>query len=255
MTSTRTVQANGISINVAEAGNGPAMLLLHGFPHTWRVWEQMIPALARTRRVIAPDLRGLGGSERAPGGYDAGTLAQDALALLDVLGVETAEVVAIDLGVPPAALLAARAPERVTRLVVMEAVLGGLPGAEDFPRPWWFGFHSVPGLAEQVVAGREKEYLGFFWAGADLVAYAGRESLSCAFEHYRAMGVTSDQLASELPRQRLRMPVTAIGARPIGDRLHRQLVPVADDLTGHVVPDCGHVIPAERPEALLEILG
>src|SRR4051794_23568732 len=115
------VSANGIEINVAIAGEGPAILLLHGFPHTWRVWAEIIPALSSTRWVIAPDLRGLGGTPRAIDGYDAGTLAEDARALLDALGIATAEVAALDLGVPPAVLLALHHPDRVTRLVVMEA--------------------------------------------------------------------------------------------------------------------------------------
>jgi pimeloyl-ACP methyl ester carboxylesterase len=152
----------------------------------------------------------------------------------------------------------------VTRLVVMEAVLGGLPGAEDFTAPWWFGFHNVPGLAEHVLAGHEGEYLDFFLrAGtydgtgvanevrdAFVTAYTGKESLRCAFAHYRAMRATAGQLASE-SRRRLTMPVTAIGARPVGDALHRQLRPIADDLTGHLIAGCGHIVPLDRPDALL----
>ena len=258
------VAANGIEINVTVAGDGPPILLLHGFPHTWQVWSAVIPALAGTRRVIAPDLRGLGGTTRASGGYDAGTLAEDARALLDALDVPAAEVVALDLGVSPAVLLALRHPERVTRLVVMEAVLGGLPGAERFTPPWWFGFHQAPGLAERVLSGHEGEYLDFFLragtfdgsgvAGdlrdAFVSAYAGVESLRCAFAHYRAMSVTAGQIASEAPRG-LRMPVTAIMARPVGDALHRQLRPIADDLDGHLIPECGHIVPLDRPRALL----
>src|SRR5690242_5872350 len=262
---TRRITANGIEINVAVAGTGPAILLLHGFPHTWQVWSAVIGDLARTRQVIAPDLRGLGGTTRAAGGYDAGTLADDARGLLDALDVATADVVALDLGVPPAVLLALRHPTRITRLVVMEAVLGGLPS--DFAAPWWFGFHNVPGLAERALAGNEGEYLNFFLrAGtydgtgiapalrdAFVTAYAGRESLRCAFAHYRAMSVTADQIAAEAPR-RLTMPVTAIGARPVGDALHRQLRPIADDLTGHLIAECGHIVPLDRPEALLPYL-
>ncbi len=267
-TETRLVAANGIEINVAVAGAGPAILLLHGFPHTWQVWSEVIPGLARTRRVIAPDLRGLGGTTRAGGGYDGVTLADDARTLLDALGVASAEVVALDLGVSPAVLLALRHPERVSRLVVMEAVLGGLPGAEDFVAPWWFGFHLVEGLAEQVLAGHEGDYLDFFLrAGtfdgngvrsevreAFVTAYGVKESLGCAFAHYRAMAVTADQIAAE-SRRRLPMPVTAIGARPVGDALHRQLGPIADDLTGHLIAECGHIVPLDRPEALLALLG
>ncbi|WP_305784454.1 alpha/beta fold hydrolase [Symbioplanes lichenis] len=237
------------------------MLLMHGFPHTWQVWSRVMPVLAETRRVIAPDLRGLGGTTRADDGYDAGSLAEDARALLDALGVARAEVVALDLGVPPAVLLACRYPERVGRLVVMEAMLG----SAGFT-PWWFGFHQVPGLAEEVLAGHEAEYLDFFWRagtydgkgldadvrGAFLAAYSGKESLRCAFAHYRAMSVTNDQLGAELPD--LSVPVTAIGARPVGDILHRQLQPHAADLAGHVFPECGHIIPLDRPDALLGLL-
>src|SRR5690242_659240 len=145
----RTVSANGIDIEFAVAGEGPALLLLHGFPHTWRVWSAMIPALARGRTVIAADLRGLGGSTRAAGGYDAFSLSRDAELLLDALGARTADVAGIDAGGPPAFALAMRRPDRVRRLILMESTLGRLPGAEDFfaaGAPWWFGFHAVPGL-------------------------------------------------------------------------------------------------------------
>ncbi|MBL7252793.1 alpha/beta fold hydrolase [Paractinoplanes lichenicola] len=269
------MRANGIDINVTVTGAGPAILLLHGFPHTSRVWSAVVPSLARTRRVIAPDLRGLGGTTRAADGYDAGTLADDAVALLDALDVTDTEVIALDLGVPPAVLLALRHPHRVRRLVVMEAVLGGLPS--DFTPPWWFGFHSVPGLAESVLAGHEGEYLDFFLRAGTydgtgvtkdvrddfVAAYRGRDSLRCAFEHYRAMPLSARQLAHQTsnngqPAQqsssRLTMPVIALGARPVGDALYRQLAPIADQLDGHVIPECGHIVPLDRPEALLAYL-
>jgi hypothetical protein len=85
---------------------------------------------------------------------------------------------------------------------------------------------------------------------AFVTAYSGKESLGSAFAHYRAMAVTAGQVASEAHR-RLRMPVTAIGARPVGDALHRQLGPITDDLTGRLIAGCGHIVPLDRPEALL----
>jgi pimeloyl-ACP methyl ester carboxylesterase len=77
--STQSISANGIEINVATAGSGPATLLLHGFPHTWELWSRIIPKLTETHSVIAPDRRGNGGSARATGGYDLATLSAAAL--------------------------------------------------------------------------------------------------------------------------------------------------------------------------------
>ncbi|WNV89303.1 alpha/beta hydrolase [Umezawaea sp. Da 62-37] len=261
------VATNGIEATVAIAGRGPAVLLLHGFPHTWRLWSRVIPALAEHHRVIAPDLRGLGGSTRAADGYDAGNLAADAEGLLDALGEPAATVVGIDAGAPPAFLLAMRRPERVRRLVLMESLLGTLPGAEAFSPPWWFGFHSVPGLAEEVVEGHESAYLRFFLnAGtrgrgvppdveaAFVNAYSGRESLRCAFEHYRAMPTSARQIRDAVDAGRLTVPTLAIGAHPVGAALERQLRPIADELTGRVLDDCGHMIPLDRPEGLLSLL-
>ncbi|WP_412842646.1 alpha/beta fold hydrolase [Candidatus Frankia alpina] len=107
---------------------------MHGWPHTHDLWNLVLPQLARTRRVIAPDLRGLGGSRRETDGYDLHTLADDMAGLVDALAVDQADVVAIDAGTPPAFMLAMRAPQRVRRLVLMESLLGTLPGAESFLR-------------------------------------------------------------------------------------------------------------------------
>ena len=264
------VAANGIEANVAVGGHGPAVLLLHGFPHTWRVWTEVVPDLVRRHRVIAPDLRGLGGSTRAAGGYDAASLADDAEGILDALGEESAAVVAIDAGVPPAFMLAMRRPHRVRRLVLMEGTLGPLPGAEDFfagGPPWWFGFHRVPDLAETVLAGHEADYIGWFLTAGtrgrgvprdirdDFVrAYTGRDALRCAFSHYRAGPTSARQFLDAAASSRLTMPALAIGAQPVGDALERQLRPLADDLTGHLVGDCGHIIPLDRPRELLALL-
>lgn len=261
---------NGIDVNVAISGTGPAALLLHGFPHTWELWTAVIPHLARHHRVIAPDLRGLGRTTRTTGGYDAGMLAADAEALLDSLDEPTASVVGIDLGTPPAFLLAMRRPERVRRLVLMEAVLGALPGAEEFLTggpPWWFGFHAVPELAETVLSGHEEDYIDWFLAAGTrgdgippqirerfLAAYTGHEALRSAFAHYRAMPTSARQISDAAARGRLTRPTMAIGAHPVGLNLARQLRPITDDLTEHVIDDCGHIIPLDRPGTLTPLL-
>ncbi|SFW91814.1 alpha/beta fold hydrolase [Amycolatopsis australiensis] len=264
------LRVNGIEVGVTVTGDGPAVLLLHGFPHTRRLWAEVVPHLATRYRVITPDLRGLGASARPDGGYDAGTLAADAEALLDALGEPAAAVVGIDAGTPPAFLLAMRRPERVRRLVLMESLLGRLPGAEDFLAggpPWWFGFHAVPGLAETVLAGHEAEYVDWFLqAGTQgrgvpreirddfVAAYTGQDALRGAFAHYRAMPVSAGQIADAVAAGRLAVPTMAIGAHPVGDALAHQLAPVADDLVTHLVADCGHIIPLDRPDVLVPLL-
>ncbi|MEU5183475.1 alpha/beta fold hydrolase [Streptomyces longwoodensis] len=267
----RRVPANGVELNVALAGSGPAVLLLHGFPHTWEVWTDVMAGLSGRHRVIAPDLRGFGASGRAASGYDAAGLAEDAAALLAALGVSSAAVVGIDAGTAPAFLLALRRPGLVRRLVVMESLLGRLPGAEDFLAdgpPWWFGFHSAaPGLAETVLEGHEDAYVDWFLNAGTLGdgvrpalrdafvrAYTGREALRCAFLYYRALPESAAQIERAVATARLTVPTMALGARPVGAALERQLRPFTDDLTGHVIEDCSHIIPLHRPRALLTLL-
>ncbi|WP_328722674.1 alpha/beta hydrolase [Streptomyces sp. NBC_00247] len=277
----RRVPVNGVELNVALAGSGPAVLLLHGFPHTWELWTDVIAGLSGGYRVIAPDLRGFGASSgtasgtgadgRTGSGYDAGTLAEDAAALLTALGVSSAAVVGIDAGTAVAFLLALRRPGLVRRLAVMESVLGGLPGAEDFLAdgpPWWFGFHSAaPSLAETVLEGHEAAYVDWFLSAGTLGdgvrpalrdafvrAYTGHQALSRAFSYYRALPESAVQIEQAVATARLTVPTMVVGARPVGAALEHQLRPIADDLTGHLLEDCGHIIPLHRPHALLSLL-
>lgn len=228
------------------------VVLLHGFPHTPRVWDAVRPGLERTRRVVAPDLLA---------GADGLTLAGRVADHLDELGITSADVVGIDAGGPVALLLALSRPEQVRRLVVVEAVLGRLPGG-PVERPWWFGFHQVPGLAETVLAGHEAAYADFFLrAGgavppeirdAFLAAYGAPGALGAALEHYRAMPATADQI-DRLAVDRLRVPVLAVGARPVGAATARQLAGIASDLTVAQL-DCGHIVPLDAPADFLAVL-
>jgi pimeloyl-ACP methyl ester carboxylesterase len=268
----RRIALADVELSVAVAGTGPALVLLHGWPHTWQVWSAVLPELARSHTVIAPDLRGMGASSRPASGYDAATVAGDVRDLLGALGIDRASVAAIDLGVTPALLLALREPRLVDRLVLMEAVLPALPGAESFLAagpPWWFGFHAVPGLAETVLSGGEAAYLDFFLdagtsdrSGIDrqvrdafVSAYSGPAGLRGGFEHYRAAPANGHLLTSLVANGvRLEMPTLALGAQPVGDALFRQLQAVADDLTGVLLPDSGHIVPLDRPDELLRVL-
>jgi pimeloyl-ACP methyl ester carboxylesterase len=268
------IRVNSIEVNVAtagyEAGQGDPVVLLHGWPHTWRVWSEVMPVLAEDHLVIAPDLRGLGESDRPASGYDLNTLTDDVLGILDAFGLSSAHVVGIDLGAPIAFFTTLREPERVARLVVMEALIGTLPGAETFLKagaPWWFGFHAVPGLAESVLAGHEDTYLDWFLRSGTLgrgipasmrdafiAAYTGTDRLRGGFDYYRAMPGNAALIAELVKERRLTRPTAAIGGATVGAATANQLEPIADDVHRYLIPDGGHILPLDRPKELLEIL-
>jgi pimeloyl-ACP methyl ester carboxylesterase len=116
----RTVRAGDVNLHVAEAGEGPPLVLLHGWPQHWWAWRKLIPPLARHYRVIVPDLRGWGWSDAPPGDYAKETFAGDILALLDAEGIDRARFLAHDWGGYAAFLLAREHPERVERLVALD---------------------------------------------------------------------------------------------------------------------------------------
>jgi pimeloyl-ACP methyl ester carboxylesterase len=153
----RRLHANGLTFNVAEAGSGPPVLLLHGFPDCWRLWRHQVPALAEAGyRVLAPDLRGFGETDKPEKveDYRMRTLVGDVVGLLDALGVDRAAVVGHDWGAALAWMVATFAPDRVSRLV---AVSIGHPvsfAGEDLDqkqRSWYMLWFQFPGVAERVL--------------------------------------------------------------------------------------------------------
>ena len=120
---------------------------------------------------------------------------------------------------------------------------------------------------ESVLTGHEAEYIDFFLDAGTLGqgvepavrdafvdAYTGSEALRCAFSYYRALPTSARQLQEAVRTRRLTVPAMAVGARPVGRVLEQQLRPVADHLVGHVIEDCGHIIPLHRPAELLGLL-
>ena len=116
----RTVRANGIALHVAEAGSGPLVLLVHGFPQFWWAWRSQLVALADAGfRAVAVDLRGYGASDKPPRGYDAMTLSDDLAALVASLGEASAVFVGSDLGGDLTWTTAARHPAVVRAAVIV----------------------------------------------------------------------------------------------------------------------------------------
>jgi pimeloyl-ACP methyl ester carboxylesterase len=118
----RFVSANGSRFHIVEAGSGPLVLLLHGFPEFWGAWQHQITALAEAGfRAVAVDLRGYGASDKPPRGYDGYTMSSDVTGLIRALGERTATIVGTGYGGLIAWTTAALHPRSVKRLIVLGA--------------------------------------------------------------------------------------------------------------------------------------
>ncbi|MDH4159357.1 MAG: alpha/beta hydrolase [Actinomycetota bacterium] len=118
----RKVTARGTRFHVAEAGDGPLVLFLHGFPEFWWAWRHQLPAFASSGyRAVAVDLKGVGASDHPPRGYDVPSLADDMAGVIRALGAEDAVVVGHDWGGLLGWTLGSQHPELVRRLVVLSA--------------------------------------------------------------------------------------------------------------------------------------
>ena len=262
----------GVRIHYVVAGDGQrAIVLLHGFPETWREWRAVIPALVQAGfRVVAPDYRGAGDSWRPAGGYDKRTMAQDIHHLVqDHLRIgEPAVVVGHDVGLWIAGAYALQYPADVSHLAVMEAPLAGTAVFERLrPRLWHFAFHGARDVAEALVAGRERLYLQQFFAArygdpsavsaadfdAYVAAYSSPGGMRAAFETYRTFEQdATDNRAALEQHGKLTIPVLFAGGElsfsvPLGVEMMEE---VAEDVTGLTFPRAGHWIPEEQPDAL-----
>ena len=220
-----------VRLHYVTAGQGPAVLLLHGWPQSWRMWEAIIPGSATRYRVVAPDLRGLGDSSRPEGGYDKRTVANDLWRLMsEVLGEQRFFLVGHDWGGPTAFSLAAQHRDAVKRLAIFDAPVPGDGSPVFHAGRWHHGFHWEDGLAEALTAGREDTYLRFFYrtfggrpdcvpeaAQQDYIrAYSQPGAMHAGFEYYRAMQQDVADNEAMLARDgKLRMPVLCYGG-PLG---------------------------------------
>jgi pimeloyl-ACP methyl ester carboxylesterase len=270
----RTAEADGVKLQYLTAGHGPAVILLHGYTQTSRMWRPIIPLLAGKFTVIAPDLPGIGDSEIPANGLDMKTAAIRIHALAKSLGIDKARVVGHDIGLMVAYAYAAQFPSEVEKLVVMDAFLPGVAGWEDVynnPGIWHFRFNGP--TPEALVRGRERTYFEHYWndfaadkahslSEADRVAYAAAYARPGRMRAGWAYFVSFQQAAkdfAELSRTKLTMPVLAIGGEKAnGTLLGQQMKIVASDAEMVVLKDTGHWVLEERPkdttDALLKFL-
>ena len=271
--SSRYIDTGQLRLHAVIGGEGPPLLLVHGWPETWYAWRLLMPALARDFQVVAVDQRGIGLSDKPVDGYDTGTLAGDLVALMDALGHQRFAVVGHDTGFAIGYALAADHPGDPLRVALAE--IPGPPGVAPPPplfvpapvndRLWHIPFNRVEGLPEQLIAGREAAFFGYEFAvqggrlPAEVVDYyvglvSDPDSLRGSLGFYRAFDATVAQNEQRKERP-LPMPVLAIGgAASYSEHVAEAMRLVAADVQGVVIPGCGHWIAEDAPEEVLAAL-
>ncbi len=266
----RFAVVDGVKLHYRTAGHGTPLILLHGYAETSLMWMPIIPTLAGRFTVIAPDLPGIGDSDIPADGLDMKGAAVRIHGLAKSLGVQKAEVVGHDIGLMVAYAYAAQFPAEVTKLVLMDAFLPGVPGWEavyNNPNIWHFRFNGP--TPEALVQGRERTYFDYFWNDfaadknhsipeADRKAYAAAYARPGRMHAGWAYFVSFLQAArdfAQLSQTKLTMPVLTIGGdKSLGDALGQQARLVGTDVTVVVLKDTGHWVLEERPRETSEAL-
>jgi pimeloyl-ACP methyl ester carboxylesterase len=266
----RTGVADGVKLQYLTAGAGPAVVLLHGYAETSRMWRPLIPTLAPRFRVLAPDLPGIGDSEIPTDGLDMARSAVRIHALVKSLGIEKAVVVGHDIGLMVAYAYAAQFPSETEKLVLMDAFLPGVSGWEAIynnPAIWHFRFNGP--TAESLVEGRERIYFEHFWNDfaadptksiseterqAYTAAYARPGRMRAGWAYFVSFLQAAKDFA-RLSQVKLTMPVLSIGGEQSnGSALAEQVKLVATNATSVVLSHTGHWVMEENPRETTEAL-
>jgi pimeloyl-ACP methyl ester carboxylesterase len=261
---------NGLKLHSLTAGKGPALILLHGYTQTSRMWRPIMPQLAEKFTVIAPDLPGIGDSEIPKNPVDMKWAAARIHDLVQSLGVKKAEVVGHDIGLMVAYAYAAQFPQETEKLVLMDAFLPGIGEWEstyNSPQIWHFRFNGP--TPEALVAGRERIYFEHYWndfAGdkthsipeadrrAYTAAYSRRGRMRAGWAYFISFPKDATDFA-QLAKTKLTMPVLVIGGeKSRGDALAREAKEVANDVQMVLLKGSGHWVLEERPKETVEAL-
>jgi pimeloyl-ACP methyl ester carboxylesterase len=270
----RDIDVGGVRLHVAEAGEGPPLLLLHGWPQHWWCWRRVMPELARRYRVLMPDLRGFGWSQTPGGSYSKDTFATDILGLLDVEGLDRVRVIGHDWGGYTALLLALRDPERIERLLALDIAppwpQWSTPGPRQLALPLLASYQVLLGsplLGQRLLTSGTGLVRTLIRAGsgptakwtdqeldtyADVLRQPARAAATSAC--YRTF------LTQELPMATLRgdrsrqLQVPTLLAMGADSSLYRILRPKPQhNLRVETIPAAGHFLPEEAPRAVLDL--
>ena len=267
----RYVETERLGVHIAEAGSGPPVLLLHGWPEHWYAWRELIPLLADSRHLICPDLRGFGWTDAPAGGYRTADLAADAVALLDALELDRVDVIGHGEGGRAGFELCLSQPGRVRRLVTLGA-MHPYPSLRKFVphawRYWWtplvetslLGRRAVrhlPALTRLVLRASAADQAALsdavteeFVASVRLPAQArASERLMHEFAYHDMIPA----LLGANRSRRLQVPTLMLNGERDFFIPARALVtaqPYADDLRIQVIPGAGHLLAEECPHTV-----
>ena len=267
----RDVAANGTTIHVRVGGQGPVVVLLHGFGDTGDMWAPLAARLVKDHTVIVPDLRGMGLSSHPETGYDKANQGKDVAAVLAALKIDRpVGLVSHDIGNMVAYAFAAQNRSRVTRWVVMDAPLPGLGHWTDVQldhRTWHFDFYGPD--EERLIAGRERLYLDRFYneLSADpkhideatrahyAALYSRPHAIHDAFSQFAAFRQDAIDNQKFVAEAKLTMPVLAIGGeKSFGQGFANEIQFAATNVRGLSIANSGHWLMEEQPEAVMNAI-
>ncbi len=268
---------NGNRIHVRTAGEGKPILLIHGWLGTSYTWRKVAPQLVENGyRVVIPDMRGYGDSDKPLTGYDGLTLVEDLRAIVNQLEIkEKVHVVGWDMGALPTFLFAAHYPNEVASITYLDEPLPSVNLHEftTFKKEthggyWHFGFNSSVDLPDLLIAGKEREFWNYLYSmmlynpesisekdkDEYLRTYAAAGGIRGSVGWYREALVTTDQFEAAIAKGKITVPVLALGGQYGSAYTHSQLVPFCENIQGGIIPNCGHMVAEEQPDYLVKQL-
>jgi pimeloyl-ACP methyl ester carboxylesterase len=273
-----TVAVDDAVVHVAQAGwrHAPTLVLLHGWPESWRTWLDLMRVAAESAHVVAIDLPGVGGSK---GRTATGTKIEIAAVVhqvIETLGLEDVTLVGHDIGGMVAYAYLREFHDDLHNAVIMDVPIPGVDPWETFVRQpflWHFALHAVPELPEHLVTGREREYLGYFYdllsahrnlpsaasRAEQIAAYESPDALTAGFDWYRALAADREHNLAVGAGAPVTTPLLYVRGEkerggplePYVDGLRRAGL---SNVEGRLIPGSGHFPQEEATQATWQIL-
>jgi len=267
------VTCSALTLHAVEGGSGEPLVLLAGWPQTSYVWRLIIEKLSQSFSVIALDMRGQGDSDIVEGSYDCETAAKEVIEFLEQKQIKNFYLVGHDVGAWVAFTILKLFPNQIKGAGLIDAAIPGLVSADFFSpanaaKVWQFYFHTVSDLAAKLVEGKEREYLNWYFSNKSInkenltdsvidyyVQYYSRaNAMRAGFLWYAAVN-ESIKTNTLTPNTRFSQPIFAMGGQYATKSLiYDALIPYCDHLKGYVLDHCGHYIPEEAPQAIIDAI-